>query len=149
MAREILAQLPDVDTVVTPVGGGGLAAGLGVEMVPRGIQRIGRLTRSQLRHEALAGRRSCLYPVRRRPHPGRGPGRRGQRAHLRHGQGLLPRDRPGERGGHARGHRVRLPVAGHRVRGLGRGRAGWPAGRQAPGARPARGGPGKRRQHRE
>ena len=38
LAREILAQLPDVDTVVTPVGGGGLAAGLGVEMVPRGIR---------------------------------------------------------------------------------------------------------------
>ena len=41
LAREILAQLPDVDTVVTPVGGGGLAAGLGVEMVPRGIRVLG------------------------------------------------------------------------------------------------------------
>jgi len=41
LAREILAQLPDVDTVVAPVGGGGLAAGLGVEMVPRGIRVLG------------------------------------------------------------------------------------------------------------
>jgi threonine dehydratase len=38
LAREILAQLPDVDTVIAPVGGGGLAAGLGVELVPRGIR---------------------------------------------------------------------------------------------------------------
>ncbi len=41
LAREILAQLPDVNTVVTPVGGGGLAGGLGVELVPRGIKLIG------------------------------------------------------------------------------------------------------------
>jgi threonine dehydratase len=41
LAREILAQLPDVDTVIAPVGGGGLAAGLGVEMVPRGIRLLG------------------------------------------------------------------------------------------------------------
>lgn len=41
LAREILAQLPDVDTVVVPVGGGGLAAGLGVELVPRGIRILG------------------------------------------------------------------------------------------------------------
>jgi threonine dehydratase len=41
LAREILAQFPDVDTVVAPVGGGGLAAGLGVELVPRGIRVLG------------------------------------------------------------------------------------------------------------
>jgi threonine dehydratase len=41
LARELLAQLPDVDTVVTPVGGGGLAGGLGVELVPRGIRLLG------------------------------------------------------------------------------------------------------------
>jgi threonine dehydratase len=41
LAREILAQLPDVETIITPVGGGGLAAGLGVEVVPRGIRVIG------------------------------------------------------------------------------------------------------------
>src|SRR4051794_325421 len=41
LAREILAQLPDVDTVVAPVGGGGLAAGLGVELVPRGLRLLG------------------------------------------------------------------------------------------------------------
>jgi threonine dehydratase len=41
LAREILAQLPDVDTVIAPVGGGGLCAGLGVELVPRGIRLLG------------------------------------------------------------------------------------------------------------
>jgi threonine dehydratase len=41
LARELLAQLPDVDTVMTPVGGGGLAAGLGVELVPRGLRLLG------------------------------------------------------------------------------------------------------------
>lgn len=41
LGREILAQLPDVNVVVAPVGGGGLAAGLGVEMVPRGIRILG------------------------------------------------------------------------------------------------------------
>jgi threonine dehydratase len=41
LAREILAQLPDVEVVITPVGGGGLAGGLGVELVPRGIRLLG------------------------------------------------------------------------------------------------------------
>ena len=41
LAREILAQLPDVQAIVVPVGGGGLAGGLGVEVVPRGIKLLG------------------------------------------------------------------------------------------------------------
>ena len=41
LARELLAQLPDVDTVIAPVGGGSLASGLGVELVPRGIRLLG------------------------------------------------------------------------------------------------------------
>jgi threonine dehydratase len=41
LGREILAQLPDVQTIVVPVGGGGLAGGLGVEVVPRGIKLLG------------------------------------------------------------------------------------------------------------
>jgi threonine dehydratase len=41
LAREILAQLPDVDTVIAPVGGGGLCGGLGVELAPRGIRVVG------------------------------------------------------------------------------------------------------------
>ncbi|HVU53381.1 MAG TPA: pyridoxal-phosphate dependent enzyme [Polyangia bacterium] len=41
LAREILAQLPDVQAVVVPVGGGGLAGGIGVEVVPRGIKLLG------------------------------------------------------------------------------------------------------------
>ena len=38
LAREVLAQLPDLEVVIAPVGGGGLAGGLGVELVPRGIE---------------------------------------------------------------------------------------------------------------
>lgn len=41
LARELLAQLPDVEAVICPVGGGGLAGGLGVELVPRGIRLTG------------------------------------------------------------------------------------------------------------
>src|SRR5678815_795073 len=41
LAREILAQLPDVQAIVVPVGGGGLAGGIGVEVVPRGIKVFG------------------------------------------------------------------------------------------------------------
>jgi len=41
LAREILAQLPDVQAIVVPVGGGGLAGGIGVEVVPRGIKIFG------------------------------------------------------------------------------------------------------------
>jgi threonine dehydratase len=41
LAREILAQLPDVQVAVVPVGGGGLAGGLGIELVPRGIAIAG------------------------------------------------------------------------------------------------------------
>jgi threonine dehydratase len=41
LAREILAQLPDVQAIVVPVGGGGLAGGIGVEVVPRGIKLLG------------------------------------------------------------------------------------------------------------
>jgi threonine dehydratase len=41
LARELLAQLPDLEVVLAPVGGGGLAGGLGVELVPRGIRLLG------------------------------------------------------------------------------------------------------------
>lgn len=41
LARELLAQLPDIEAVLCPVGGGGLAGGLGVELVPRGIRLLG------------------------------------------------------------------------------------------------------------
>jgi threonine dehydratase len=41
LGRELLAQLPDFNTVVVPVGGGGLAGGLGVELAPRGIRLYG------------------------------------------------------------------------------------------------------------
>jgi threonine dehydratase len=41
LAREILEQVPDVGQVVAPVGGGGLIAGLGRVLAPRGIEVIG------------------------------------------------------------------------------------------------------------
>jgi threonine dehydratase len=41
LARELLAQLPDIEAVIAPVGGGGLVGGLGVELVPRGIRLLG------------------------------------------------------------------------------------------------------------
>jgi threonine dehydratase len=41
LAREMLAQLPDFEVVIAPVGGGGLASGLGVELVPRGVRLHG------------------------------------------------------------------------------------------------------------
>lgn len=41
LARELLAQLPDIEAVLAPVGGGGLIGGLGVELVPRGIRLVG------------------------------------------------------------------------------------------------------------
>jgi threonine dehydratase len=41
LAREVLAQLPDVEVAIAPVGGGGLIGGLGVELVPRGIRLLG------------------------------------------------------------------------------------------------------------
>jgi len=41
LGRELLAQLPDVEVAICPVGGGGLLAGLGVELAPRGIRLLG------------------------------------------------------------------------------------------------------------
>ncbi len=41
LAREILAQRPDVQVVMAPVGGGGLAGGLGAYLVPRGAKVVG------------------------------------------------------------------------------------------------------------
>ncbi len=41
LAREILGQAPEVARVVAPVGGGGLIAGLGRVLAPRGIDVIG------------------------------------------------------------------------------------------------------------
>ena len=41
LARELLGQAPDVSVVVCPVGGGGLIAGLGKVLAPRGVRVIG------------------------------------------------------------------------------------------------------------
>jgi threonine dehydratase len=41
LARELLAQAPDLARVVAPVGGGGLLGGLGRVLGPRGVEVIG------------------------------------------------------------------------------------------------------------
>jgi threonine dehydratase len=63
LAREILAQLPDVQAVVVPVGGGGLAGGIGVEVVPRGIKILGASPASNcaMRRSLEEGRAFTTY----------------------------------------------------------------------------------------
>jgi threonine dehydratase len=63
MAREILAQLPDVQSIVVPVGGGGLAGGIGVEVVPRGIKVLGASPESNcaMRRSLDEGRAFTTY----------------------------------------------------------------------------------------
>ena len=41
LAREILEQQPDVQTVMAPMGGGGLCGGLGAFLAPKGVSVIG------------------------------------------------------------------------------------------------------------
>jgi threonine dehydratase len=64
LAREILAQLPDVQALVVPVGGGGLAGGLGVELVPRGIKLWGASpeVNCAMRRSLDEGRAYTTYP---------------------------------------------------------------------------------------
>ena len=63
LAREILAQLPDVQAIVMPVGGGGLAGGVGVEVVPRGIKILGASPESNcaMRRSLDEGRAFTTY----------------------------------------------------------------------------------------
>jgi threonine dehydratase len=63
LAREILAQLPDVQAIVAPVGGGGLAGGIGVEVVPRGIKVLGASPESNcaMRRSLDEGRAYTTY----------------------------------------------------------------------------------------
>src|SRR5262245_47527212 len=63
LAREILAQLPDVQAIVVPVGGGGLAGGIGVEVVPRGIKILGASPESNcaMRRSLDEGRAYTTY----------------------------------------------------------------------------------------
>ncbi len=63
LAREILAQLPDVQSIVVPVGGGGLAGGIGVEVVPRGIKILGASPESNcaMRRSLDEGRAYTTY----------------------------------------------------------------------------------------
>jgi len=64
LARELLAQRPDVEVVVAPVGGGGLAGGLGVELVPRGIKLLGASpeVNCAMRRSLDEGRAHTSYP---------------------------------------------------------------------------------------
>ena len=68
LAREILAQLPDVQAIVVPVGGGGLAGGIGVEVVPRGIKMLGASpeVNCAMRRSLDEGRAYTTYEAARR-----------------------------------------------------------------------------------
>ncbi len=63
LADEILAQRPDVATVVVPVGGGGLSGGLAERLGPRGVKVVGVQPRANCAmHESLAlGRALTAY----------------------------------------------------------------------------------------
>jgi threonine dehydratase len=41
VGSEIVEELPDVDVVVVPVGGGGLVAGIAAAVTPRGVRVVG------------------------------------------------------------------------------------------------------------
>jgi threonine dehydratase len=72
LAREILAQLPDVQAIVVPVGGGGLAGGIGVEVVPRGIKMLGASPESNCAMRRSLDEGRGLHDVRGRPDAGGG-----------------------------------------------------------------------------
>jgi threonine dehydratase len=110
LAREILAQLPDVQAIVVPVGGGGLAGGIGVEVVPRGIKVLGASPEANCAMRRSLDEGRGLHHLRGRPDAGGGPGGRGQRAHLRDGARLLPRHRAGERAARS-ARRSSMPTA--------------------------------------
>lgn len=55
LAEEILSQLPEVEQVVCPVGGGGLIGGLAEVLAPKGVRVVGVQPRSNCAmHESLA-----------------------------------------------------------------------------------------------
>lgn len=59
LGEEILAQRPEVETVVVPVGGGGLVGGLAALLAPRGVKVIGVQPRANCAmHDSLAGGRA-------------------------------------------------------------------------------------------
>lgn len=61
---EIAEQVPDVRTIVVPVGGGGLASGIGIALEGRGIRVTGvQSERTRNMHDALAAGRVVDVPV--------------------------------------------------------------------------------------
>lgn len=61
---EILEQLPEVRTVIVPVGGGGLAAGVGIACAERGVRVLGAQSdRTRNMHDALAAGALVDVPV--------------------------------------------------------------------------------------
>jgi len=98
LGLEVLDQVPDVDTVLVPVGGGGLAGGVATAIKARspetrviGVQTEGASTLSESR---AAGERDARGAGH---HRGRDRDRRAERAHLR----------PVERAPRRRGRRER------------------------------------------
>jgi len=124
---EVLDQVPDVDTVLVPVGGGGLAGGVATAIKARspetrviGVQTEGASTLS----ESLAA--GELVTREAGHHRGRDRDRRAERAHLRPVE-RAPRRR-GRRERRRRGRRDSAPLGARETddRGRGRDRGGHP-----------------------
>ena len=84
--------------MVAPVGGGGLAGGLGVEVVPRGIKLLGVSPEANCAMKRSLEDGRAYTHLRRRPHAGRRARGRGQRTHLRAWRATTSRHRPRQRG---------------------------------------------------
>ena len=114
LARELLAQLPDVEAVVCPVGGGGLAGGLGVELVPRGIRLLGVSPEANcaMKRSLEEGRAFIRYDGG----PTLAEGLEGgvSERTFRMAQDYCPDIALVSEVGHPQGHRLRLPHAGPR-----------------------------------
>ena len=130
LAREILAQLPDVQAIVVPVGGGGLAGGIGVEVVPRGIKMLGASPEANcaMRRSLDEGRAYTTYDGG----PTLAEGLEGAVSErtFAMARDYFPDIALVQRAADPRGHRLRLPHARHHVRGVGRAGAGRAARRR-------------------
>ena len=116
LALELLEEVPDLDLIVTPCGGGGLLSGCAVaaQGAPPGDPPLGSRARGRERHAAIARRRAPRHHPpprhhRRRPAdhpPRRADARPRQRAHRgdphRQRRGDPPRHGPARRADEAR-----------------------------------------------
>ena len=130
LAREILAQLPDVQAIVVPVGGGGLAGGIGVEVVPRGIKLLGASPEANcaMRRSLDEGRAYTTYEGG----PTLAEGLEGAVSErtFAMARDYFPDIALVSELADPRGDRLRVPHAGHHVRGVGGARAGRAARRR-------------------